>query len=85
MFILTFVFILVGIGLFVGSESPIYGLALMLFGFGLFFLGIHFGIKEEKRQNEMIELKYPSSEYRLEYEITTRGEQIDTTYVLTKI
>lgn len=30
------------------------------------------------------EYKYPASEYSLEYEIITRGEQVDTVYVLTR-
>lgn len=30
------------------------------------------------------EIKYPASEYRLDYEIITRGEQVDTVYVLTR-
>ena len=31
------------------------------------------------------ETEYPSSEYRLNYKITTVNGQVDTTYVLTKI
>lgn len=31
------------------------------------------------------EFKYPISEYTLEYEVITRGEQIDSTYVISKI
>lgn len=30
------------------------------------------------------EKKFPASEYSLEYEITMRGEQVDTVYVLTR-
>lgn len=85
MFMLAFVFAVVGIVLFGGLTNPIYGLILQLLGVILFFLGIYFGMKEEKRQNKVIEQRFPSSEYHLEYEITIRGEQIDTTYVLTKI
>lgn len=34
---------------------------------------------------EKTEFKYPVNEYKLEYEVLTKGEQVDSTYVLTKI
>lgn len=34
---------------------------------------------------ENTEFKYPTTEYTLEYEVVSRGEQIDSTYVITKL
>lgn len=34
---------------------------------------------------EKTEFKYPISEYTLEYEVLTRGEQVDSTYVISKL
>lgn len=34
---------------------------------------------------EKTEFKYPIAEYTLEYEVVSRGEQIDSTYVITKL
>lgn len=40
---------------------------------------------DDKYKKEQTEFKYPTTEYTLEYEVLTRGEQIDSTYVITKI
>lgn len=47
---------------------------------GCILLGIAFCIAPKTQK----EYKYPASEYRLDYEIITRGEHVDTVYVLTK-
>lgn len=39
----------------------------------------------EKLKLEKTEFEYPTTEYTLEYEVIIRGEQIDSTYVISKI
>lgn len=36
-------------------------------------------------KQEQTEFKYPAAEYTLEYEIVSRGEHVDSTYVITKL
>ena len=55
----------------------IFILGLVCFTFGLCILN-------DKKETKNTEYKYPKSEYNLEYEIISRGEQIDTIYVISK-
>ena len=59
---------------------------LILVGFllGVFLI---FGaiITIEESIPEKKEFKYPTTEYTLEYEVISRGEQVDSTYVISKI
>lgn len=64
-------------------TEPISVLILSLAISACILLGIAFCVAP-KVQKVQKEYKYPSSEYRLDYEITTRGEQVDTVYVLIK-
>lgn len=59
------------IGLFVGIFS-VLGCALITKG------------SSNKTIKEQTEFKYPVNEYKLEYEILTKGEQVHSTYVITK-
>lgn len=57
------------------------GISSLLIAFAtLMLLIVACGIKKY-----YFETEYPSSEYRLNYKITTVNGQVDTTYVLTKI
>lgn len=62
-----------------------------------YFIGIFVGIfsvlgcilitkeSSNKTIKEQTEFKYPTNKYKLEYEVLTKGEQVDSTYVITKI
>lgn len=63
------------------EETPMI-LAGFLLGM-LAFLGIIFIC--EGTYPEKTEFKYPITEYTLEYEVISRGEQVDSTYVISKI
>lgn len=61
-------------------ETFIAGIfAGLCFVFGLFI------VVAEVTYEEQTEFKYPVNEYKLEYEVLTKGEQVDSTYVITKI
>lgn len=47
-------------------------------------IDLYSGILICSEENHEKEYKYPASEYHLDYEITMRGEQVDTVYVLTR-
>lgn len=49
----------------------------------LFILGVIITVEESTP--EKTEFKYPTTEYTLEYEVTTRGEQVDSIYVISKL
>lgn len=48
-------------------------------------LGIVVGLVMALEESPTRIYEYPASEYTLDYRITIEGEQVDTTYVLTKI
>lgn len=58
--------------------GKIVGLILETCAVVLFGIGVCLGDEDKS------EKKFPASEYSLEYEITMRGEQVDTVYVLTR-
>lgn len=86
--------LIVGILLIVISIGTLFGVSLdssedrgtFLLGF---FLGILFifglAIVLIEFIPEKTEFRYPTTEYHLEYEVISRGEQIDSTYVITKL
>lgn len=78
------IFIIIGMILLL--VSPLIDniiISAISLGFGLlFFLGGLIAVSNDNSYKA--ERKYPASEYRLDYEIITRGEQVDTVYVLTK-
>lgn len=74
------------IGFIILSIQNIDEFPLILTGFFtgfLWLLGV-IAISADCTQ-EKTEFKYPTTEYTLEYEIITKGEQIDSTYVISKI
>ena len=54
------------------------GVALEMCAVVLFVIGVCLDDEDKS------ERKFPASEYILDYEIITRGEQVDTVYVLTR-
>ena len=83
MYVLGIILICAGFFCFIGmieSEKALFTGLLILATMVCWSFGIAL-LTTERREKEH---KYPASEYRLDYEIITRGEQVDTVYVLTK-
>lgn len=73
--------ILIAICAAMAEHAPIILMAFLLGMIALLgALFISEGTRPEKK-----EFKYPTTEYTLEYEVITRGEQIDSVYVISKI
>lgn len=51
----------------------------------LIILGFLLILEDPIKEKEQTEFKYPTTEYTLEYEVLTRGKQVDSTYVISKI
>lgn len=64
------------------SEKLIFAILFILLSVICILFGSYLCYANSEKSIK--EYKYPASEYSLEYEITMRGEQIDTVYVLTR-
>ena len=82
--ILQEIFIIIGIILLLAApllDNIIISAVSLVFGLILFIAGL---VMVSNDNSYKVERKYPVSEYHLDYEIITRGEQVDTVYVLTR-
>lgn len=77
----------IGIALCVASTKTDSASEIFLDGMfaGVCFVFVVIIIASELTYEEQTEFKYPVNEYKLEYEVLTKGEQADSTYVITKI
>lgn len=64
------------------AEKPIFSAIFCILAIVGLLSGCFICVNE--REKVIKEHKYPASEYHLDYEVITRGEQVDTVYVLTR-